>query len=116
MKGAMKENIGSGQENTNEVLSKCEIGSKEYTSFELVDRYEENGFDDWYVPSILELHEIYDALGELEMSTHAGYYDKYFWSSTNENSTYAHSRNLVNGHKVYAKKELALSILPIRSF
>ena len=52
--GAEPETIGLGQDNTNAILAGCSL---EGTPAKRADEYSLNGFDDWFLPTNLELYQ-----------------------------------------------------------
>lgn len=53
--GADETELGLGQKNTNQILSACPFDG---ISADLCDKYESDGYDDWFLPSKDELFEI----------------------------------------------------------
>ena len=77
--GATDKSIGSGQDNTNKIISA--LGQGDYAA-SLCDKLSLNGYSDWFLPSQNELTELlksYEVLG-------INKYD-YYWSSTDSGCT-----------------------------
>jgi len=97
--------IGTGANNTNEIIKKC---TKPNIAAKYCAEFKVNGYDDWYLPSIYELEKIFkykDSLG--------GFQDAMYWSSSESDTTNAY-------YMYYAitgeNKNNAGRVRPVRSF
>ena len=65
--------IGSGYQNTLDIVAGC---SETLIAASVTLDYDTLGYDDWYLPSIYELQEMYNAIGDI------GGFDGEYWSSS----------------------------------
>lgn len=77
-----------GKENTAKLVEK--FGAGLYPAKVCAD-FEDEGFDDWYLPSKDELDLLY------EYNNHKGFKDKYYWSSTEIADKHVYYRSFFNG-------------------
>ncbi len=115
--GAQSKDIGSGRSNTRLLVNA--MGTEAYeindTSSSTTDRYAaklcddyiyENGgetYDDWFLPSLNELSEIYNNLYKATTSV-GGFEAAWYWSSSEESTnSYAISFNDGGNHSTYRK-------------
>ena len=78
--GADGESIGTGLQNTLDIVSGCSdtpIAAGEALA------YVSDGYDDWYLPSKYELVEIYDTIGQGSVCCNIGSFENsWYWSSS----------------------------------
>ena len=68
--------LGTGQANTTLILFGCvESG----IAARLCDELDDWGYDDWYLPSLDELNEVYE---NLQLNGFSTFYNYSYWSST----------------------------------
>ncbi len=115
--GAYNEEIGSGFQNTLDILADCsqsQIAASE--SF----IYENQGYSDWYLPSKNELLEMYNTIGPGGELTNIGGFETedmpWYWSSTVASNTFAWYVSLNDGYTNYANKNFTRRVRVIRSF
>jgi hypothetical protein len=72
----LADSIGSGQNNTTEIINQCATSYQ--TAAKACNDYEQNGFTDWYMPSIDELILIYTVVQPSETDLYGANY----WSSS----------------------------------
>jgi hypothetical protein len=91
-----QETIGSGRRNTQLIVDKLRQTSGEWdTAAQQCDELVFNGFDDWFIPSIGELDQMY---GNLKRRNLGDFKNGWYWSSSRYGSgTYTHSQNFQNG-------------------
>jgi len=76
--GAAGRVVGSGIKNTEDIVNGC---SDAMNAARLCYYLEINGYDDWFLPSINELHLMYTNLHERGLG---GFKETYYWSSTQD--------------------------------
>ena len=105
--GAGGDRIGTGDENTNEMVVKCSSGAAN-----LARAYTGGGKADWFLPSQAELSEL-----RKQMET-VGYWGlKAYWSSSQSDNYYAKTQNFPSGGWAnYDDKSRTLGVRPIRAF
>lgn len=111
--GADNTSIGSGNQNTNDILNSCQNSG---IAAEICSNLTLNGYDDWFLPSIEELEKMYINLYLKDIGgfTHG----KYFWSSTEVNQYNAYARQFsksVSGYSNESKNYLYF-VRAVRSF
>ena len=96
--GASSTAIGTGATNTtNNILNRCEAVFSGDTAAEIAGAYESpNGYNDWFLPSIDELKELFnnkDIVGGTTFTATSGNY----WSSSEKSSTLAKFQSFEDG-------------------
>ena len=76
--GAAGRPVGSGIKNTADIVNGC---SDAMNAARICYDLEINGYDDWYLPSVNELHLMYKNLHEKGLG---GFKETYYWSSTQD--------------------------------
>ena len=111
--GANESKIGSGKENTDDILSGC--SQFEPFAAKVCDELVVDSYDDWYLPSIEELklmqRELYvQGFGEFSAAE--------YWSSTQDYSLGAWKVDFTTGEKSNSvnKANKGLKVRAIRSF
>jgi serine/threonine protein kinase len=82
-----------------------------YAAMEVSKNLRLNGFNDWYLPSITELRELYDHQSEF-----GGFDGNYYWSSTEHDVNCvncAWGQDFHNGLQSYSSKDLNIKKYPI---
>ncbi len=102
--GANNEAIGSGQDNTNAILAGCTL---EGTPAKRADEYSLNGFDDWFLPSNLELYQYYQNQTSLPSLPY-----NLYWASTQINAQSARTVDWLNGNPYGWIAKDTISIAP----
>jgi len=135
VEGADGTAIGTGLQNTiNIVNNNClltetstEIKDGEtlysYTDYEGLNaaraayEYESGGFDDWYLPSIDELYEMYNSIGNGGPEGNiGGPTSSVYWSSSDSNNYSAWLVHFSNGRTSYLNKYYTFRVRVIRAF
>jgi hypothetical protein len=98
--------IGTGNQNTTDIVAGCSPGS---AAKECAD-YITDGYSGWYLPSKDELHNIY--LNRVAI----GNFGNVYWSSSEASSTTAYVQSFSTGNQVEANKSNSYSLRCIRSF
>jgi hypothetical protein len=96
--GATGTIIGSGQDNTNTIIA--HHGKQGFYVALECDKYEENGYSDWYLPSKDELYQLYKnrvAIGGFKKDPNASPYTTMYWSSSEYSKTRAWCLNFYDG-------------------
>lgn len=117
-----KSQTGAGKANTNKLVEAMgnetyieENGDKKgiYAAKACLD-YSLNGFNDWFLPSINELKQIYrNIIAKDEMNY---FDDSYFWSSTEDGAGWGEMMNISDGEVFEDYRWSDAAVLPIRAF
>ncbi len=105
--GADGTSIGTGAQNTADILASCEAG----TAAELASNYSLNGYDDWFLPSKSEINALYNAK-DVVWGLDSGYY----WSSSEGNFGFAWHKIFDDGGQNWYAKFNTLRVRAIRAF
>ena len=104
--------IGTGAQNTLDILTGC---SEDIIAAKLCADYEITidgiTYDDWFLPSKMELHLLYikkEAVGDFAKSA--------YYSSSQDNNISAWYHNFINGIQGKVLKNIKQSVRAIRSF
>jgi hypothetical protein len=115
--GAMGIIIGTGQQNTLDILNTCNNAG---IAADLCDELNSNGFTDWYLPSKDELNEIYVNLMAVNMglNDNGGFAmeDTEYWSSSLETSNTAWRQSFNAGNQSGALENDLNNVRAIRNF
>lgn len=105
-----------GQMNTNAIIN--QIGHSS-SAAKLCDDFVSGGYDDWYLPSAMELKQCYDAslIIHAILGVSGGFNQStQYWSSTETNSNLAITLECRYGNLISEPKALVISFRPIRRF
>ena len=107
--GAEGTDIGAGPPNTAAIMAGCtELG----IAAKIASDYSLNGFDDWFLPSIGELNELYK-----QRVVVGGFANNYYWSSSEKVGNYlSWYQYFYNGYQNYANKAHPFSVRVVRAF
>ncbi len=106
--GADGTGIGTGKQNTLDILAGCsDTDSAAY----ICDNATINGYSDWYLPSKDELDEMY-----LNKTTIGGFLSTYYWSSSEDDGYGAWVNLFINGIAYSHGKSNLRKVRPIRSY
>lgn len=108
--GAIGVEIGTGQENTSIIVTIQ--GDGNYAA-KLCDDLVLNGYDDWFLPSIEELHLMYL---NLKLSAIGNFADWWYWSSTEDNINNALDHAFHHDSQSFAVKYDTLPVRAVRAF
>lgn len=110
-KGASETGIGCGKENTKEIV-KASYGISCAASY--CDNLVNGGYDDWYLPSLVELNQLY-----IQRDIIGGFKPESYWSSTKREGNLdndAWMQDFYNGSGAFMQSYYGLKVRPIRSF
>lgn len=108
--GATDAAIGTGWTNTRTVVE-FYAGTGIAVAADAADGFAVGGYDDWFLPSLDELQEMY-----AQREVLAGVQDVFSWSSTEVDSDNVYTVNLSNGQAPATDKLTPNSVRPIRAF
>ena len=111
--GADGEKIGTGKQNTNDILAGC--NSEVPYAAKVCDELVVDNYDDWYLPSVEELQLMQR---ELYVQSFGGFQAVDYWSSTQNFSLGAWKVDFATGEKSNAKNKAdkGVKVRAIRSF
>jgi TolB-like protein len=94
--------IGSGKRNTQLAVEKFKQTTGEWdTAAQKVVEIEFNGFNDWFMPSRDELDQMY---GSLKRRNLGDFKNGWYWSSTENDQSFAYSQNFNDGQMSQGSK------------
>ena len=108
--GADTAGIGTGAQNTLDILAGC---SETGTAAQLCADLVLNEKEDWFLPSKDELNEMY---GNLKLNGFGGFATYYYWSSTEFNYLNARVQGFNNGYQNYFNKYGTYNVRAVRAF
>jgi hypothetical protein len=112
--GADGQSIGTGLQNTLDIVSGC---SETPIAASLALAYQSEGYSDWYLPSVGELTEMYNTIGNGGSGGNiGGFSNSYYWSSSEYNYNSAWRVDFSNGTTNGFSKDLARVVRIIRAF
>jgi len=106
--GADGTDIDAGSANTADILAGCTMPD---IAARLADNYSLNGFNDWFLPSVNQLSELYLHQGDV-----GGLVNGPYWSSTEATSGFAWFQDLSNVIPDGTYKYSTLGVRAIRAF
>lgn len=100
--------IGKGKANT------IVMAGTQHPAAEVVRQAEHGGYDDWFLPSYLELNEMYE---NLHLLGAGGFAENFYWSSCGHSYDTALPQNFSNGDNYDAYSKLgSMRVRAVRSF
>jgi hypothetical protein len=103
---------GMGQINTTAILTGC---TESFTAARICDEYsiavDGVTYDDWFLPSKDELHEMF-----IQKHAIGGFADDNYWSSSGNDGNSAWRLNFIDGSKGASNKSAKLHVRPVRVF
>jgi hypothetical protein len=119
--GANGKVIGTGSQNTLDIVAfNCETEQGGVTAAQAALDYYSKSYADWYLPSIDELMEMYNTIGNRSSLGDIGSFETsdypYYWSSTQKLFIAGRSINFYDGTRETFLKHFSLRVRPIRSF
>ena len=106
--GATGTAIGTGLANTNAIIAAQ--GSGIYAASKARD-YNGGGYTDWFLPSKDELNQLYE-----NKTAIGGFADDYYWSSTENDSSFAWCQDFYFGYQLYNVKSDTNYVRAVRAF
>ncbi len=103
--------IGEGKGNTKKILAKYPVALYPNSAAAVAHEYRGGGFDDWFLPSMDELKQLYVSKGLV-----GGYADFVYWSSSEMSSSVAWYHIFVNGLLGDSIKSYFKRVRPVRLF
>ena len=111
--------IGTGAQNTIDIEAGCTEPS---TAADICANLLLNGYDDWFLPSIDELNEMYQHKATIDATATANggaafvsaY--SYYWSSSENNNGYAWDQYYYNGNQYSHRKISTFRVRAVRAF
>ena len=117
--GGTVDDVGSGQANTNLILDDCGTNTLAW----YCDNYEQNGFADYYMPSIDELELIYTEVFKAHLDPNSPIVNPYNWdpveyfSSTESSTSLCKTWNFsYGGSNSFSKSSTNYRTIPVRTF
>ena len=112
--GASGTDIGAGQQNTQDIMETFTTGT-DIIAASLCDSYENEGFDDWFLPSSGALKRIYEERSTLNAADYFVACDTdAYWSSTQSSSTEAKVVDMGSGNESNSQKSAFKKIRAVR--
>jgi hypothetical protein len=107
--------IGIGEQNTIDILSGCSTSG---TAADICANLSLGGYNDWFLPSLDELNEMYTELHLLDVGGFAGETpDEFYWTSSEYNNNFAYCLDFYNGSQKYnGNKNNSLRVRAVRAF
>jgi len=104
--------IGVGKKDTQTIVNSAAFAALTNTAAQRCASKNTGGKTDWFLPSLGELNEMYNA------RTHLGISSEFFWSSSQRNINFAWIRNFGDGdlYPVVDKDFIVLRVRAIRAF
>ena len=113
LNGASDTALGSGAINTRKIVKTQGFPQSEayaYAALECLE-FSQNGYQDWYLPSINELNKMYE-----NKTIVGGFLQFSYWSSTESGATKAWLKNFNSGLQLLQVKTAAYALRPVRKF
>lgn len=102
--------IGSGHSNTRTIIARGEA-DPELSAVAYAEAYTLNGFTDWYLPALDEIHEL-----TIARELVGGFTFGVYWTSTERDAGTAWYQNFMNSFQFTAAKSTLYRTRPIRAF
>ena len=113
LNGAKDTALGAGAVNTRRIFNTQGYPESEAYSYAALECLGliQNGYQDWYLPSINELNKMYE-----NKTIVGGFLQFSYWSSTESGATKAWFQNFTNGLQIRQVKTAAYALRPVRRF
>ena len=103
--------IGDGAGNTKKILAKYPVAIYPNSAAAVAHEYLGGGFNDWFLPSMDELKQLYVSKGVV-----GGYADFLYWSSSEMSPSVAWYKIFINGLLGDSIKSYFKRVRPVRAF
>ena len=100
--------VFAGSANTTNILVACGETS---VAARLAANFSQNGYDDWYLPSLDELNQLY-----LQRALVGGFANDVYWSSSESTDTRANIQDFTDGSQDTETKSFEIGVRAVRSF
>ena len=100
--------VFAGSANTTNILVACGETS---VAARLAANFTQNGYDDWYLPSLDELNQLY-----LQRALVGGFANDVYWSSSESTDTRANIQDFTDGSQDTETKSFETGVRAVRSF
>jgi hypothetical protein len=100
--------MGTGQSNTTAIVNGC---AEPGTAARICDDLVLNGYNDWFLPSQEELHQLY-----LHRLLIGGYENEYYWTSTEQSGCTAWHQYFADGNHYTNGKYNTHYVVAVRAF
>ncbi len=107
--GTTENGIGTGKSNTKILAEK----GADYQAANAVWGKTIDGYSDWFLPSKDELNLMYT---NLHQNKKGSFDSSWYWSSSEDNISYAWTQNFDDGKQDYYPRNTGMSVRPIRAF
>jgi hypothetical protein len=102
--------IGTGAQNTIDIEAECSnIG----TAADICANLTLGGYDDWFLPSIDELNNMYTKLHQQGLG---GFSPEWYWSSTEKGNIHSYFQNFNSGTPTFTRKDDQIYVRAVRAF
>jgi len=102
--------IGSGAANTAKIVAGCDQPG---TAARICNDLFLNGYNDWFLPSLNELEQVYINLMKNELGNFTG---DFWWSSTETHSQQSYTISSFRGMQSYFDKDFVMHVRCVRAF
>lgn len=112
--GATAQSPIDGQANTTAIVAQGDNSGAAY----LCANYSSGGFEDWYLPTVWELNQCYNAAFVVNTILGAtnGFQFTHYWSSTEHSGLNAWGQNFTNGTTYFGSKSNSFRVRAVRRF
>jgi TolB-like protein len=111
--GGTKTDIGSGKQNTARILEYLKTAQETGRAAQLCAALDAGGYKDWFLPDKDELNLMYR---NLKAKGLGGFSNVYYWSSSEDYSSYAWYQSFDGGRQNYNYRYSTLSVRAVRAF
>jgi len=114
--GADGTEIGTGNQNTADILTEC---SETNIAAYICDTLTLGGYNDWYLPSKEELNKLYENIGQgnvLGLGNVGGFADEFYWTSTEDDNENAWEQYFAFGNQFSIGKTSGDYVRAVRVF
>ena len=110
-------NSKSGQKQTKAILDNpCHSNDGVTCAAEICAQFKGGNHNDWFLPSLEELEQMYASIGQGSGNNVGGFEDANYWSSTEGDRSTAVMQQFVNGSHGPDLKSFKVRVRPVRAF